>query len=629
MLVTGLFPATAGAATFCVADASCSGNDAADVAAALSAAQANGSGLDRIQIGPGTFNASGGTLTAGPANPVVIDGAGDGATTLTRAAAINSVVLSVSNPQSVVSDLAVYLPSGPPGMSGVQLSDGALGERLRIAGPASLEYATGARVVLGSTLTRSVVTLPTSNGANYGVELQQNGRVLESAVGATLGVRIRGTGSLTRSVRIKAHVGVQLDGSAVDRTATVENTQVTSLAPAAPADAAITIVQADGAAATLNARHVTLVGPGAGTGVHAAANSFDMGAQANANVSDSLIRGYALDAGAEGGPVGTGTVTLSTSAFDFSKTSSNTSLTSINNVPGNIDLSGVDPRLQDVAGDMRPAFNSPLIDRGVPGAVLANESPVDLAGLPRVVDGDGSGGARRDMGAFEYQRSAPVVTAGGAPADAKVGEPFSFSASSTDADPGETPATITWAFDDGATAAGASVQHAFATPGRHTATATAVDPAGVAGTATVTVDVALPDTQPPAALRDVTAPALVIGNRTLRLTGAGFAVIPLTCPASEVSGPCEGTLKLRTARKERRSSQAKRKIIQFGSVAFSVPAGTTGQARVRLTKVSRRFVARRKRVQVVAAASVRDGVGNAGNAAATFTLAPPKSKPRR
>jgi hypothetical protein len=40
-------------------------------------------------------------------------------------------------------------------------------------------------------------------------------------------------------------------------------------------------------------------------------------------------------------------------------------------------------------------------------------------------------------------------------------------------------------------------------------------------------------------------------------------------------------------------------------------------------------VARRKRVQVAAAAWVQDGVGNVGSAAATFTLAPPKSKPRR
>ena len=54
--------------------------------------------------------------------------------------------------------------------------------------------------------------------------------------------------------------------------------------------------------------------------------------------------------------------------------------------------------------------------------------------------------------------------------------------------PGEPQAT--WSFDDGATAAAASPAHAFATPGRHTATLTVSDGAGHSASATAVVDVA-------------------------------------------------------------------------------------------------------------------------------------------
>ena len=49
---------------------------------------------------------------------------------------------------------------------------------------------------------------------------------------------------------------------------------------------------------------------------------------------------------------------------------------------------------------MRPALDSPLVDRGVPGGLLSTESQFDLALLARLVDGNGDGTAQRDMGAL-------------------------------------------------------------------------------------------------------------------------------------------------------------------------------------------------------------------------------------
>ena len=137
----------------CVADPDCSGTPEASVADALAAARANGAERDRIKVGPGTFPATG-SLTDSPSNPVLIEGAGEGATTLTRPPAMNGNVLSLGNPQSSVSKLRVHIPAGQTGMIGIVLADGAFGERVFIGSPPSLADATGVIVGNGAAKTR-------------------------------------------------------------------------------------------------------------------------------------------------------------------------------------------------------------------------------------------------------------------------------------------------------------------------------------------------------------------------------------------------------------------------------------------------------------------------------------------
>jgi hypothetical protein len=489
LVALAAWPAASSAAeqTFCVADPNCTGTPEASVAVALAAAQANGPERDRIRVGPGTFPAAG-SLTDSPTNPVLMEGAGETFTTLTRPPAMNASVLVLSNAQSSVSKLGVHIPAGQTGMTGIVLVGGASAERVFVSSPSALTDATGVVVGNGSSLREGAIGLPnTTAAANDGIVTRDDAVVESGFVQATRGVLIERSGTLVRGVRILAGIGVEFVGfTSADATATVENTQVTGTEPPAPADVAIKATGPDAThSVTLSARHFTLVGPGGGNGFWASGASAASNPTATLNVLDSVVRGYTADLRASAGVMGTASLSIDNSAFDFSKVTTNNPMkATINPGPHNLSLSGFDPGLIDVRGDMRPAFDSALVDRGVPGGLLSTESPFDLTLQARLVDGNGDGTARRDMGAFEYQRAAPKVTASAASATVGQGQAITFNATATDSDPQETPGAITWVFDDGGTATGASAQHAFAAAGAHTATASATDPAGVTSSRT-------------------------------------------------------------------------------------------------------------------------------------------------
>jgi hypothetical protein len=413
-----------------------------------------------------------------------------------------------------------------------------------------------------------------------------------------------------------------MSNGGVDATETVENSAVTILPPNATGSLGLyaRADSPDDSKLTVNLRHVTMRGKnGANTGIQAIANSSSNATEADVNVRDSVIADLTTDLFSSQANGDVAKISIDNSFYGFTKTSTSGGATI---TPGtqNLNSATVDPGFVDDRGDTHLRYDSPLIDRGVPGGLLSGESTTDLLGLPRLVDGDGDGTARRDIGALEYQRRPPVVQASAAPSSALPGAPFTFDGSATDPDPGDSVVSLGWSFDDGANAGGGTVQHAFAAPGAHSGTASATDSAGATGTATVGVSVVS------ASVVDATAPLLGIKGGRVRLSKRGVATITLTCPAAEVSGPCAGALVLDTVRKLRVKPAAKRRRVRLGRATFSVPSGSTRKVNVLLSKRNRLLVARLGLMKVAATADVHDQAGNTAKASRRLTLLPPTRK---
>ena len=107
---------------------------------------------------------------------------------------------------------------------------------------------------------------------------------------------------------------------------------------------------------------------------------------------------------------------------------------------------------------------------------------------------------------------------------------------------------------------------------------------------------------------DTTGPRLRISRRTLRLTPDGLAVLPVRCPRTELSGPCAGRLRLKTA--DRVNVGAGRRIVTLGKSGLRLDRGRRGLVEIELTRGARSLVGQLNRVEVRAVARLRDRVGN-------------------
>jgi hypothetical protein len=495
LVFAGLLCASASAQTFCVQDPACvtaggtpegTGATDADIDLAVTAAS-TAPGLDRIELGPVTFTGAGVTWASG--NPIQMMGSGEGQTTIDG----TNFAITDDDTGSTVSDLSMTLD--PSAVNAIALVLSGQADHVAIDGTANTSSSDGALLDDTAVLSDSTIAMATGPGTHsVGVELGGDATLEDSSVqanqavladdapigmGAATIARVRLSG--TFGVSAAAGADVNVDQALIQTSGT--NTAGIFVQPPTTGTAMLTAV---------TAFHVTDVDTGSnGTALEAgdSGTRFDSIA-----LYDSIVRGSQFTIGFLPGST-SHSVIFSGGHNDWDTSPSRIDAGGGTFTPAS-DSSDVnlDPGFVS-STDLSLRFDSPLIDAATPTTTCPQmgRSATDVAGLPRCVDGNGDGTASGDIGAFEYQRSAPVVTIAPGATSAPPGVTVGFSGTATDADPGETALlTYEWSFDDGGSAPGASVAHAFAAPGMHTATLTATDPSGRTGTATTTVNVPAP-----------------------------------------------------------------------------------------------------------------------------------------
>jgi hypothetical protein len=462
-------PAAASAdTTFCVPNTAVAGCPAgstgrANIANALFSVNNDvTSADDTILIGPGTYPEGGSLLTDMSGHRVDIVGAGAGQTTIQPSGSSGATTLTVAEPSSTVRDLTIGTDAGT------------FAEGLELSG----------------TATRVSVAAASAATQSLGVVLD-GGTLRNSTVAAHEGVGAIG-GRIT-ATRISGDFGVGTE----EGTLTVDDSLITTTPGPASEEAISDVVTTSipvATTATLKLRHDTLIGDGSSgsSGVTCAASGLNAAADCETTIDSSVIRGF--QHAVERSATGSGAAASSNVSIDY------TDLDPSGNVNSNLaggtgsialgahDLN-VNPAFAATSGPLafKLSSPSPVIDKGDP-TLGAGEPTTDLAGDPRVLTGRSGAPAVSDMGAFEYQPHPPTVTVAAVARPKRVAQ---FTATTSDPDPGDV-VTVTWHFDDGSSATGASVSHAFSKAGTHTATAKATDLDGYSAHASVSVTVGPP-----------------------------------------------------------------------------------------------------------------------------------------
>lgn len=481
VVVAGVLAAPAGATVICVAPANgCAGGQQPTIQQGLDAALAS-TGPDTVQLPEGAVSGPGFYDSANPDNTVSVVGAGRDRTTVT-------------SPTSTASGYSLDLRNG------ATLSDLTL-KQLVPAVPfqdALLLFGTADRVGLSSSVSGARAVFQgtarhiTANGP---ATVQVNGMLEDADISG--GGLYTGTGaSVLRRVRYVSPTGVDGQNSSL----VISSSLFIVTAPDETIGAFSASAVPNSKATTVLSNDTFIGGGGPGctgisingdNGIYTAPDDFAVN---SATIANTVVRNCktTVERNSQGGNR-TANVTVLDSDIDLSPLAvKQTGAGTLTAGPGDGNVN-VDPLFVGLNGfDQELRFGSPLVDAGLTNVISPEESATDLNGNPRVVDGNGDGVARRDIGALEYQRRPPVVTASVASPTTPVGQAVTFTGSATESDPGETVTGLAWRFDDGGAATGTDAPHAFATGGRHTATLTATDSAGVTATATASVFVLAP-----------------------------------------------------------------------------------------------------------------------------------------
>lgn len=390
-LVFGLvLPAGASADTFCVTLAgppSCTGTAEPTLEAALGAA--GGTPVrDRIELGTASYPLGPFALLVSSSPGVDIVGTGAAATTLTTSS--TDAVLYVFG-DSTLSDLAIDVPAGAN--RGLDLSGTASATRVTVRGHLPTVGQSGVRLSGASAFRHGSIEMsePQGGGSAAGVFFTGGARgatVEDSVVQGNSAVDGNGYGTVHRS-RIEGAFGVGLisgilkvDSSLIHLPDFPGATARWAVSPGPSRDTGPLM-------ANVILNDSTIVADPGSSPAAAFVCEAVVGQTAVVNARGVEVSGL-LQRAFAGGPGNC------TESYDYTNFDPGTSA---GGTPG-AHVTTVDPHFVDAAhGDYRLRFDSPLVDAGRPTAADPGDSATDLDGLPRAVDGNGTGGAVIDIGA--------------------------------------------------------------------------------------------------------------------------------------------------------------------------------------------------------------------------------------
>jgi PKD domain len=470
---TTAFATTASAATYCVASApNCSGTAEPDLPTALTKADGDTQGSDTIVLPATTMSEVGGFSYSGH---VALDIVGQGPTasilTMPESAS-SSVVFDVSNSAygNVTLDaLGIEIPPGSVGDDGVAIEPMSNLDDVSVTAPNAISVGDGVGLDNGGSVESSTISVPTSGNSSNDIALYIGGSstLQDLTLSGVIGLSAENTTSVVahRLVAVGATdqgyaVSIGLGDAEIDDSVLEAYQGATALA--------------NNGADQITARQLTIVGDAASTGIL----DNDFGAEptvvqlSDSIVADPLAHVFELS------KVGSGIPSIATDHDDYDHANLPVGFSP---GPGDLSTYAAPVFANPSNGDFRLLASSPsALFAADPTIKEAGESATDLDGMPRF------NGALRDLGAYQHQL--PTVTASAGASSATTGAAANFTATGTTTAPND-PLTYKWSFDDGQTATGASVSHAFAAVGSHVATVTVTDALGFTATATASVTV--------------------------------------------------------------------------------------------------------------------------------------------
>lgn len=396
-----LFVPSAGAATICVPTGTGCDQTSPTLQGAISLAAGTPTVRDTIRLTAGDFTQN--ALVSG-ANPVDIVGAGQGTGGTILRSPDTNFSLDIQSPGSTVSNLRVRVEN-QPGMfeSGIFLSGaGVVANGVTVLGEPGVDNAVGVIVRTGAILRNSLVQVPPTGNANDAIGAE-GGSLIENVAAAgdkMLDARDPGPPVVIRRLRspTPSPIGIQAIGAG-----SVNISDALIRLSGGSLGAGLYAETSAGGSPTIVARHLTVVGTGdavnAGRGVYA--DGFDPGRTATIDVRDSIFHALSTDLEVETSAGSIARIPISHSDYNPAKVL-DSGAGDGQVVAGAGNLLANPGFVDGAAADFHLRADSPLIDRGFPGA----GSTVDLDGLPRPSDGNGDGSSVRDLGAFEYQRPA-------------------------------------------------------------------------------------------------------------------------------------------------------------------------------------------------------------------------------